>query len=449
MILAGTAALWLGLQRPIQVIASSGVRTVLTRARSVERVLAQAGISLADGDAVTPALDDRTGWQAPIYINRVSRVRIVDPGRGLDVSLITRERIPANLLLQAGLPLYPGDQILLDGQPVPPNEPLAYQPAYLLQVNLARELAIDVDGANVATWSALPTLGQALWAAGISLRAADEVSAGLDQPLADLNVVDILTADPLKVITATGQLTTLAAGASAGEALDEAGIPLQGLDYSLPPENQPVPADGRITLVRVQEDIALTQTVIPYESDSVQDSGTEVGQVSILEEGQYGLEVSRERIRYEDGMEVSRVVEDEWVAAEPKDELLGIGTKIVLKTLDTPSGTLEYWRAITAVVTSYSPCRLGNDTCNSVTASGMTLQKGIIAVDCDWYSTLAGLQVYIPGYGKAVIADCGGGIASGFWVDLGFSDDNYESWSGAVTLYFLAPAPAYIPYILQ
>ena len=450
LLLSGAAALWVGLQRPITVITSAGSHTVVTRTRDVGKVLAQAGYSLAADDAVSPALDESTGWQNPIYINRAARVRVVDLSQALDVTLTSRERIPANLLLQAGLPLYPGDQILLNGQLVPADKPLPYQPAFTLQIKPAHPLLVDVNDTAMKLTSNLPSLGQVLWAAGITLRSADQITHSLALPIDSLTSgVNILTANPLKVITAAGQINTLAAARTAGQALSQAEIPLQGLDYSLPAENQPVPASGRIQIVRVQEDMALTQTVIPYESDSVQDSSIEVGQVSVLEAGQFGLQVSRERIRYEDGLEVSRVLEDEWIAAEPQNELLGIGTKIVLKTLDTPSGILEYWRAITAVVTSYSPCRLGNDTCNNVTASGMTLQKGVVAVDCDWYNQLAGLQVYVPGYGKAVIADCGGGISSGFWLDLGFSDDNYESWGGSVMLYFLAPAPGYIPYVLQ
>jgi len=79
----------------------------------------------------------------------------------------------------------------------------------------------------------------------------------------------------------------------------------------------------------------------------------------------------------------------------------------------------------------------------------MELRRGVIAVSCSLYSSLRGMQVYIPGYGKAVIADCGGGIAGAFWVDLGFSDADYETWHGTVTVYFLPPVPAYIPYELQ
>ncbi len=52
-----------------------------------------------------------------------------------------------------------------------------------------------------------------------------------------------------------------------GEALAEAGIPLVGLDYSLPAEKELLPSDGQIRVVRVTESVLLAQSSIPFESD--------------------------------------------------------------------------------------------------------------------------------------------------------------------------------------
>jgi 3D (Asp-Asp-Asp) domain-containing protein len=71
-----------------------------------------------------------------------------------------------------------------------------------------------------------------------------------------------------------------------------------------------------------------------------------------------------------------------------------------------------------------------------------------VGVSTAWFRLMAGQQVYIPGYGRATIADTGGGIPGEYWIDLGFSDDDYESWHSNVTMYFLTPVPASIPYIL-
>jgi 3D (Asp-Asp-Asp) domain-containing protein len=121
-----------------------------------------------------------------------------------------------------------------------------------------------------------------------------------------------------------------------------------------------------------------------------------------------------------------------------------------MQTLDTPGGQVQYWRAVQMYATSYSPCRSGTSKCSYGTASGLTVKHGVVAMTRDIYNTLAGTQVYVPGYGVAVIGDVGGGFPDGrLWIDLGYSDDDWQNWGGWVTVYFLAPIPAYIPSALQ
>ena len=148
-------------------------------------------------------------------------------------------------------------------------------------------------------------------------------------------------------------------------------------------------------------------------------------------------------------METGRAAEAAWVAKEPQNQLVGYGTQAVVKTIDTPYGALEYWRAVTAFATSYSPCRLGiPNYCNTQTSSGAQLRQGIVAVTRAWYSWMRGQQVYIPGYGVAVVGDVGGGIPGRYWIDLGYTDADFKSWASNVTVYFLTPVPASIPWIL-
>ena len=99
---------------------------------------------------------------------------------------------------------------------------------------------------------------------------------------------------------------------------------------------------------------------------------------------------------------------------------------------------------------AYSPCRSGTTSCMNGTSLGLPVTRGVVAMYYDWYIALGGEHVYIPGYGKAVIADVGGGFPDNRpWIDLGYSDNDYEEWSGWVTVYFLAPAPASIPWFLK
>jgi len=134
----------------------------------------------------------------------------------------------------------------------------------------------------------------------------------------------------------------------------------------------------------------------------------------------------------------------------PKDSLVSLGTQVTVQTLDVPGGQIQYWRAVQMYATSYSPCRSGTSSCSYGTASGIPVKHGVVAMARSLYNQLAGTQVYVPGYGVAVIGDVGGGFPDGrLWIDLGYSDDDWQNWGGMVTVYFLAPAPATIPGILQ
>jgi resuscitation-promoting factor RpfB len=201
-------------------------------------------------------------------------------------------------------------------------------------------------------------------------------------------------------------------------------------------------------VVRVKEEVVLQKTELAYTTETTADPDTELDQTSVIQAGQPGLKVTRERVRYEDGTEVARVRDAEWTAREPVNRKIGYGTKVVIHTLDTPDGPIEYYRAVTVYATSYSPCRQGMGKCSLSTASGIPLKKGIIAVRGSWYSSLGLTKIYVPGYGVGTVADTGGGIPGKYWIDLGYGEEDFENWHQTVTIYLLTPVPANVVGVL-
>ncbi|MEW6505627.1 MAG: ubiquitin-like domain-containing protein [Chloroflexota bacterium] len=448
-VLLGAALLFFGLQRPVTLVVDGKPYTLISRAFSVRAVLAESGVPIHEADRLTPPLDAALGWGAAVRLDRARPVQILDTASGKLITLTTAERIPANLLAQAGLRLFPADRLEWNGAPLDPAERLPDASSYLLVYRPATPVEVILSGQRLQLISAQPTLLGALNEAGIYLRAADQLSLPADTPL---------TGQPLRVtiepartvqIIADGKTHVYPVNAkTVGEALAQADIPLQNQDYSIPAEDQPIPADRTIRVVRVREEILLEQKPIPFKSIYQPDPNTELDQRSVVKAGELGVEVSRVRVRYEDGVEVSRESEATWVAKQPVDQVLGYGTQVVVRTLETPEGTIEYWRKVTAFATSYHPCGFQSG-CSYITASGATLQKGIVAVTRAWYSWMRGQRVYIPGYGSAVVADTGGGYPDGRnWIDLGYSDADYVPWASYVEVYFLTPVPANIPWIL-
>jgi 3D (Asp-Asp-Asp) domain-containing protein len=237
-----------------------------------------------------------------------------------------------------------------------------------------------------------------------------------------------------------------------------AGLPLLGLDLSKPGENETIPSNGHVQIVRVSEAVTFAERSIPFQTKSKESTEVELGQEQVLQPGLSGLAVSRVRIRYEDGQEVSRQMEGETVVRPPQDRIVARGTKILLKTATVNGVTMQYWRVMQMYATVYSPCNSGGSkACSSGTASGLPAGKGVVAVDPGLYAYLNGQRLYIPGYGRAVIGDIGGGyiveqntgVSRYRWIDLGFDDNNIVDMTGWVTVYFLAPAPASIPEVLK
>ena len=372
-------------------------------------------------------------------LTRSSHITVLADGKTR--SMFSTERLPANLLALAGIPLYPGDQILSDGQPVAPDEALSQNSAHTLQVRRMWPIILKTDSQIRTIKSTAATLGKALWEAGIVLHAKDQLTPPAETPLNGPMDVGWRTSLELEIKSKEGRIQIRSTADSVGEALREAGLSLQGLDYSLPDAAAPLPPNGQIRIIRVQENISLDTTPLPFETETQPLTELELDSQKIVQSGEFGITARRVRVRLEDGSEVSRQVEAEFVAQEPKPQIIGYGTKIVPYSLDTADGPIKYWRALNMYAVSYNPTSNGG----LGTATGIPLAKGVSAVDISYIPF--GTRMYIPGYGIAVAADVGGGV-KGRMIDLGYGDDDYVSWHQWVTVYFLWPPPENIVWVI-
>jgi uncharacterized protein YabE (DUF348 family) len=444
---AGFSLAWFGTLRTVQIVIDGQSMQVKTRAVKVGQVLSQASIAIGENDLVSPAIETWIDWNATIGIRRAHRYTVYDDINNQPRTILIADSRPANLLSALGILLYPGDEILWNGNPIDAGNLLPETPAITLQIKRANPVKVIDEKGTKTFYSSTASLGKALWENQFLLTSNDYLSLPVGTPLTSGVAVNIKHATPITIRLKDQEVRTSSAAVTVGQALSESGISLQGLDYSKPADEQPVPGDGVIRVVRVREEVSLQQTPIPFENEFVPDAELELDQRNVIKQGQYGVKVSRQRIRYEDDEQAATVTDAEWTAVEPVSQVLGYGTKVVIHAIDTPSGRLEYWRAASVYATSYSPCRLGTGDCNDITASGAKLEKGIIAVSCRVFSTYRGMRLYVPGYGVGTISDCGGTIPGKFLVDLGYSDDDYQSWHSNITVYFLTPVPASIPYI--
>jgi len=373
-------------------------------------------------------------------------VTIIDNGN--PVSIQTEEHIPSAILAQAGITLNSNDRVLSNGLPIALDQPINDSPI-TLQIRRAVTLTIVSPDGQKQIQSSAFTVGEALQEAGIQLSASDQVDPPANTSITNPLTINYLPSQQLTINVDGNALRIQSSARTVGEALAEAGTPLLGLDYSLPAENEALPSDEQIKVVRVSESVVLAQKSIPFENELIASPEVPLDQTQILDPGENGLTVQRIRIRYEDGNEISRVTENETVVRPPKKRILAYGTKIEIKTATVDGTQIEYWRAVQMYATSYSPCNSGITNCGSTTSSGKQVQKGVVALRLSWYLAMRGQPLFISGYGYATIEDVCGGCVGKPWIDLGYSDADYTGWSSWVTVYFLTPVPANILYTLE
>jgi uncharacterized protein YabE (DUF348 family) len=435
MAAAGLALVYWGTGRRVLVQVDGTPYPIHTHATSVGGALRGAGFYLAANDRVIPAVSETLS--DGISLIQIRRAKPVTIQIGSSTRLVqTAARIPADILAQSGALLFPGDRLWADGLPVAdPTRPLPGVPSRLT-LDPGKTLSIQVGDHTQVLRSAAPSVAVSLLEAGVPLHQADilQASGGAGRP-------GVLVAVPITISVDGQQVHTWAAGPTTGEALAQAGVSLVGLDSSLPAPEAPLPADGHIRVVRVRDEILVEQKPLLFQTTFQPSADLDLDSQRVLDPGAYGMQARRIRVRLQDGEEVSRVVEGEWTAIEPKPRVVGYGTRVVLHSLSTADGAIQYWRAVTVYATSYSPCRSGSDHCLYYTSSRKPVQKGVIGVTLTWYHWMQGEPVYVPGYGFATIEDVGGGIPGRRWIDLGYSDDDWVAWGSSVTLYFLAPVP--------
>lgn len=395
-------------------------------------------------------------WLYPLVLVVLSacqatRTSVAILADGGTVTLTTASRIPAQILSEARISLGANDCILYLGSPVPPGSALPDAGSYTLTVRRLVKLIVLSPAGQKTISTCAPTLGQAMAENGYQLYAADRLDPPAETPIDRDLTVTFHPSLPLSIAVDGTLFQIRSAASSVGQALAEAGIPLIGLDSSIPNENAPLPADGRIQVTRVVESVSLAQKSIPFASRTEPSADLELDQQALVQGGEPGLSVTRVRSRSENGVQVAQKTESETIVRPPQDRILGYGTKVVIRTILVDGVSIEYYRALNMYTTSYSPCRSAtpDGKCSYGTSSGLPVQRGTVAMVYSWYLAFGFDRLYIPGYGHAIVGDVGGGPPGNhYWVDLGWTDAEYQPMSGWTTVYFLTPVPKNLVYIL-
>lgn len=458
---AAVAGLTLGLARsraPLTVEVDGRPLRFQTHAATVGAALHQAGLELVSEDLVWPGPDVPLAAGMVVQVQRARPATLVVDGQARQ--LYSHATTAGGLLAEAGVRAGPGDEIWIDGRLVDAEAPLL-SPGYdarqvshrgglrlparpaLPEVALRRAAAVilDDDGLQTTLHTTLATVGQVLQARGLVLYLGDRVTPGLEEPIVPSMTVTVERSVPVQLEVDGRTIHTRTRAETVAEALGQEGIALMGRDAVAPAESAAIRPNLAIRVHRVREELAVEFEPIPYEAVWVADPEVEIDTTRLVQEGQIGLTKRRYRLRYEDGQPVSRELEDAWTEQAPVTRTMAYGTKIVVRTLDTPDGPIEYWRKMRVYTTSYTAASAGRPKTHpryGYTRLGWKLTKGVVAVDPEVIPLKT--RLYIPGYGFARAGDTGGAV-KGKFVDLGFDSYNYQSWHWWTEVYLLTPAP--------
>jgi uncharacterized protein YabE (DUF348 family) len=302
-------------------------------------------------------------------------------------------------------------------------------------------VTIVQQNAQYMLYTTADNVAGALRDAGVVLESEDRVEPPLTTPLQSEMQITVFRSVPVTIRVDGQTLQQQINGNTVGEVLAAAGITLTPADYARPDVDTLVQPGMSIEVMRITETFADEDQPLPFETVWEPTDTLELDTEGLLVPGVEGILRRRWRVTYENGIEIDRTLADEWVAQEPVTAVMGYGTNIVIRVLDTDEGPLPYWRKVTMRVTSYTASSAGRPPDHpdyGRTASGYYAQQGIVAVDPRIVPF--GSWVYVPNYGISFAGDTGGGVL-GRWIDLGYDEESFIPWSGYVDVYYLTPVP--------
>ncbi len=435
--------------KPISLVVNRQTRTVLSNQTTVAGVLADAAISLAPEDIVFPGPD------APVPDDQYIHIRFALPlqvtADGDTFAHRTQRQTIGDALGEAGVLLKQGDRIFLNGQYVEAKTPLARDesdnpfsmpPTLSIAVQRAIPVQVNDNGAVTTFYTTAPTLGEALRQAGLIVYLGDYVSPDLGTRVTPGWQVYIRRSRPASLMVDGKTIQTRTREDTVAGLLAQEGIRLENQDYAVPPATAKLTDGMNVTVTRVREEVITEREYLPYETVWQADPTMELDERKVTQIGVQGVKKRQIRTRYENGREVRRALDREWIDSAPVTQLISYGTKVVVRDLTLPDGSVvSYWRKISLLATSYTAATSGKARTHPLfgkTFLGWQAGTGIVAVDPSVVNLRATL--YIPGYGLGQAGDTGGRI-KGRRIDLGYDEENLVYWYKWVDVYELAPVP--------
>jgi len=301
----------------------------------------------------------------------------------------------------------------------------------VIRIHRVKEVTVVDDGVTQQLTGA-GSVQRLLDLHGIELDERDATSVPLRQLLEEGMEIVVSRAFDVLVQDYGNEYIILLTEGVVGQALELAGLTLEGEDFVEPDIDAPLEPGMRIEVMRVVYRSRERTTAIDYETERRNNNRQDLGFSRLEQRGVRGEKRVLYSDRYVNGERVESTVVEEEILQEPVAEIRIVGTRVQrLQPGLTPISTLPIPAGLEIVngrPTHYREVVVGTAkayTGGGMTASGVPARPGHIAVDPRQFPY--GTQLWVVSndgryvYGYAIAADTGGFI--------------HRDWSATIDLY--------------
>lgn len=304
----------------------------------------------------------------------------------------------------------------------------------------AKNITIINGDRQIAILTNTSTVEKAIKERGISITKNVEVIPSLTSEVYDGMTITIKYPKKVNLICDGYSVVYYTIADTYGEFLEEHDIALSPDDVVSVDLDEKLSQNGKneISLTRVSSYIYEVDEEIPYTSSNINDNTLPKGQSKVSQQGEKGIKKTCFEVITVDGVEVSRTYAGEYIAKQPVNEVVSIGTAPVPSTASSQVATVggetfSYKKVLKCEATAYdlsfqSTGKYPGHPAYGLTASGTYAKMGTVAVDPRVIPL--GTKMYIVStdgsvvYGYCTAEDTGGAI-KGNKVDL-FYNTNSE-----------------------
>ncbi len=248
--------------REIPVVENGRTYHVRTIGGNVSAVIRAADLVLDPADSIFPAPDEPLSEDTIIFIERARPVTIIHIS---DETIIRTVETKQGIFLPGRDKAFPDDRVWIDGVPHTGSQAGEVEVVSRIEVQPALPASLKLDASELEIWLGGHSLAEGLWLAGYEIMQADQISRDLSSPLTEGTEVEMRRSFPVS-FSINGEVSeTRVLASTVGEAVENAGAVLIGMDHTIQSEAEPVLPGSVVTLSRVVEEVVLNQEPLPFD----------------------------------------------------------------------------------------------------------------------------------------------------------------------------------------